>query len=151
MKKSKKYYVIFILLAVIVVGLYFAPVITLMKMRHDVSANGIGALQPYISEELRTPFDILLTASHGVAFAGNAVKMLAGKPSVNAVFSLLQDKSANIKWSLSSFMRGLNTANASFKISNKDFSGTITLLIKREKGKWVIYDMAIPLLGWSLG
>lgn len=152
MKKTKRIIILIVLLAILFGALYFSPVITLLKMKHEVSSDGIGALQPYLAEEFQTPFTVLLKTSRGVAFAGNAIQTLTGKTSsIKAVFGLLQDKTANIKWSLSSFMRGLNEANASFKVSSKDFSGSIALLLKREKGKWVIYNLSIPLLGWSLG
>lgn len=152
MRKAKKLIIVFIIVALVVGGLYVVPLFTLRRMCNEVSSDGIAALQPYLSEELQKPFSLLMTASHGAALAGSAIRLFTGNSSsVNAVFGLLQDKTANIKWSVSSFMRTLNAANAGLKISGKDFSGTIDLILKKQNGKWVITNMAIPLLGWSLG
>ena len=150
MKNRKKRVVAIVVIAVLVLvaaGLYFAPIFTLLKIREDVSAHGLEALKPYMAEELQVPFHLLLSASRGLSALGNLTQSVMARLSDNASIS----DSGKDKWSLVSFARGFGTAQAVLQSSNKSIPGPVTLCFRGKALKWVISNIKVPALGWSIG
>ncbi|MBQ8110564.1 MAG: hypothetical protein IJ124_10430 [Clostridia bacterium] len=132
--------------ALVIGNLLNSPEYALKKMVDDINANGFFAIRPYLSDSLQGALDKLKTASTGLSLLGKVTGATGSE-----ALGFLQDTVGSLDWSLGPVTRGGSDANVTLNVSGEAFTGEITLVMTKSGGNWVISNLSVPLVGWSLG
>ena len=150
MQKKTRNLIIIIVIIVLVAGaagtwmLYRlkAPDMVLLQAISAVKKNGVRGLEPYTTQETWENIDSVVFALE----TGASVLALLDKSNITSEqLGTFVEKCRDITWKIQDVKTGSRESNVviSFDYQGR-FTGTIDLIMKKEKGEWKISGLSFP-------
>ena len=150
MQKKTRNLIIIIVIIVLVAGaagtwmLYRlkAPDVVLLQAISSVKKNGVRGLEPYTTEEAWEKIDSVVFA---LETGASVLALLDTYDATPEQFRTFVEKCRDITWKIQDVKTGNRESSVvvAFDYQGR-FTGTIDLIMKKEKGEWKISGLSFP-------
>ena len=118
------------------------PEYTLKQLLGDFQQDGLKAIESYLVPELRDPYHTL------VEIVENPLLRLVAGSEPDTEFLAKLAESIGCEVQLKGVRHGRDSANVSFQLKARSFTGDIDLIMARINGEWLIQSISVPSVGW---
>ena len=158
--------IVVVLIGAIVIGAFVilnSPEWTLKKLQDDIATKGISSLRGYLTENLQKSYDDVESAYYtaknvasGIGKVTEGLSSLFGMDNpvsdskINELIDQFRDEAKTFRIIQNKFVHRGNTTYVSLDFTVSIFNTSALLTMVRRDGRWLISELYLPDLDWTL-